>query len=122
MIVRPLDEDKDMVPVYSLNQMIGGKEAVSQIIDLRLHFLYGEWWEDREIGFRIPELLIANARRGDVDILSKYIASYVSSTQGVSAVSGVVATYNDRTMTFICTATTKEGKVTTLEVNLNGVF
>ena len=122
MIVRPLDENGDIFPIYSIEQMIGGKEAVSQIINLRLHLLYGEWWEDRELGFRIPDLLIANARRGDVDILSKYIASYVSSTQGVAAVTGIVNTYINRKMTFLCTALTNEGKSTTLEVNLNGIL
>lgn len=122
MIVRPLDENGDIVPIYDINQMVAGKDAVSQIIDLRLHFMYGEWWEDRETGFRIPDLLVANARRGDIDILSKYIASYISSTEGVKAVTGIVNTYSNHRMTFYCTAITKEGKSTSLEVDLNGVL
>ena len=122
MIVRPLDDKGDFTPVYSLNQMINGKEAVAQVVNLRLHFLYGEWWEDREMGFRIPEFLISNARGGNVDLLAKYIASYVSQTEGVRSVIDMASTYENHKMTFYCSVLTDQGKNTVVEVNVDGIL
>lgn len=121
MRVRPLGDDGDIVPVYSLDQMLEGKKAVPQIIDLRLHFNHGEWWEDEDLGFRIPDFLIANVRRGDLDLLSKYISSYIKDTRGVSAVTNIAASYNNHAMTFACTVLTNDGN-TTVEVTLDGIL
>ena len=122
MVVRPLDEHGDFRPISSLDQMITGKEAVCQIIDLRLTFYYGEWWEDREMGFRAPDLLVNNARNGDVGLLTKYISSYVASTEGVRAVTNIRAYYNDHVLTFVCTVLTGEGEEGQVEVNVNGLL
>ena len=118
MVVRPMDADGDIMPVYNVDQMISGERAVSQVINLRLHFYYGEWWEDDEIGFRIPELLVDNARRGDVGLLSKYIAAYIAETQGVSEVTNVETEYYDRSMIFYCEVLTDDGETATVEVDL----
>jgi len=121
MIVRPLDENGDMTPIYNVNQMIEGSEAVAQVIDLRLAFLYGEWWEDETLGFRVPEFLVGNARSGDVDLLAEYIASYVSNTEGVRSVTGVESVYSNHKMTFYCSVMTDDGEET-VEVNVDGLL
>ena len=55
MIVRPVDENGDMMPVIKSSQMLSGAEAFAQIVEQRLHFYYGEWWENPTLGIRIPE-------------------------------------------------------------------
>ena len=122
MIVRPLGADGDIVPIYRLDQMLGGKDAVAQIVNLRLHFFYGEWWEEREMGFRVPEFLVANARKGDIELLSKYISSYISNTEGVKSVINVVSSYTNHHMIFSCTVLTDQGKTENLEVSLDGIL
>jgi len=122
MHVRPLDSNGDITPVYDLSQLISGSEAISQVINLRLHFLYGEWWEDEEMGFRIPDFLVANARRRDVELLAKYVSAYISETQEVRAVTGIVTGIRDHTMTFRCSVLTTEGQNASVEVNLNGIL
>lgn len=122
MIVRPLDVHGDMMPIYDIGQMIEGTKAVAQVVDLRLNFLYGDWWEDRTLGFRVPEFLVANARSGDADLLSKYIASYISGTEGVRAVTDVEAEYSKHKITFYCLVLTDEGEKTTVEVNVDGLL
>ena len=122
MIVRPLDANGDILPVYNLDQMFSGSDAISQVINLRLHFMHGEWWEDEEMGFRIPEFLINNVRRGDVELLSKYISAYISETEGVRTVTNIVTKFNNHIMTFFCSVLTTEGQNASVEVNLNGIF
>lgn len=121
MIVRPLDGNGDWIPIGTLDQMVGGKEAVGQIIDLRLNFFYGEWWEDRDIGFRVPNFLIRNIRAGELGLLANYIASYVNSTEGVRGVTAVEISKDKHTAKFRCIALTNEGKKAKVEVDLNGL-
>lgn len=120
MLIRPLDGNGDILPVSDINQLATGANAVAEVIDLRLNFFYGEWWEDPELGFRIPEFLVNNARGGDIELLSKYIASYISNSPEVKAVTDVQAAFNNHEMTFFCTVLTRDGKTDTVEVNING--
>ena len=122
MVVRPLSETGDFVPIYSLSQMVSGPEAVRQAVDLRLKFYHGEWWEDRDIGFRVPDFLVETARSGDVELLGKYIASYVASTHGVQAIEDVLTTFNGHTLEFSCMILTDTGISETVEVNINGLL
>ena len=122
MIVRPLDENGDMMPVYSLDQMKSGKEAVAQVVDLRLNLYYGEWWEDPDLGFRVPLFLINNVRNGDVALLGNYIASYVTDTQGIRNVSDVRIVKHGHNLTVDLIARTDEGRNVKVEVDLSGVL
>lgn len=122
MKVRPLDSNGDYTPIYSLSQMIEGSSAVAQVVTLRLQFYNGEWWEDPDIGFLAPEFLVENARSGDVEMLGKYIASYISNTQGVSAIEDVVAEYDRHELVFHCLVLTEDGETEEVEVNVDGVF
>ena len=122
MLIRPLDENGDMIPMHSLDQMIDGETAVAQVIHLRLDLEHGEWWEDESLGFRVPEFLVNGARRGDIDMLAKYIASYVSGTQDVRAVTNVTTAYSGRELIFGCTAVLEDGKSSVVEVDLSGIL
>ena len=122
MLVRPLDANGDMMPIHSLSQMVGGGDAVAQVIHLRLDLEHGEWWEDETLGFRAPEFLIRGVRRGEIDMLAKYIASYVSSTQEVRAVTNVVTASTGHDLVFSCAAILESGGSTTVEVDLSGIL
>ena len=121
MIARPL-VNGDWTPIHSLDQMIRGKEAVGQIVDLRLRFYYGDWWEDRTLGFRIPEFLTKNVRSGEVSLLANYIASYVSDTEGVRGVTDVQVEKTGHNLYVGLAAKTNEGKNITVEVDLSGIL
>lgn len=122
MIVRPLDANGDMMPIRNLDQMVDGAVAVAQVIHLRIDLEYGEWWEDETIGFRVPEFLARGVRKGDINMLAKYIASYVSETTNVRAVTEVAASFVGHTATFRCRALTDSGEQTTVEVDLSGLL
>ena len=121
MIVRPLDENGDMIPIHSVDQMISGTDAVAQVIHLRMDLMYGEWWEDETIGFRIPDFLVKGVRSGDIDMLAKYVASYISGTQGVRSVTNVAASYANHTLILRCAVLTDDG-TSIVEVDLSGVL
>ena len=122
MRVRPLDANGDMMPVYSLDQMLSPPEAVKQVIELRLRFYYGEWWEDPDLGFRIPDFLTDGVRSGNIDILTRYISTYVSSTEGVREVLDVASSYGDHKLTFSCVVLTTTGEEETVEVDIDGIL
>jgi len=122
MKIRPLDGNGDIMPVTKLEDLIEGAPAVSQVITMRMQLLYGEWWEDPELGFRVPEFLAGNARSGDVDLLAKYIASYVSDTQNVMGVENVSAVYSSHRIVFYCLAVTDEGESSVVEVDVDGIL
>ena len=122
MRTRPLGPDGDFVPVYSLSQMASGSDAVRQVVDLRLRLNRGEWWEDEEIGFQVPEFLTESARSGDVDLLSKYVSMYISQTMGVRAIEDVLATFSGHDMTYTCVVLTEDGTSENVEVNINGLL
>lgn len=121
MIVRPL-VNNDMIPVYSLDQMLKPPEAVRQIIELRLRFYHGEWWEDPDLGFRIPDFLADGVRSGNIDLLTRYISTYVSSTEGVSEILDVSSSYEDHKLKFACLVLTSTGEEETVEVDIDGIL
>lgn len=122
MKVRPLvGTDGDMVPVRSLRQMREGPEAVAQIIAMRIALNRGEWWEDEDIGFQIPDFLAETARQEDLNLLAKYISSFVSVSEGVTGISNISIEYENHRMVYKCTVTT-EGGSQNVEVNLDGLL
>ena len=107
------------MPVREVEQMKSGKEAVGEVVELRLRFYYGGWWEDRTKGFRIPQFLSGNARKGDVDLLAKYIGSYVAQTEGVKSVTDIVANVENHRMIFACAVLTEDNQTAVVEVDVD---
>ena len=121
MIIRPVDAQGDMMPISKADQMITGARAVAQAVKARLGLNYGEWWEDEEIGFQIPDFLAETYKTNQVDVLAKYIVGYISETKEVSSVSGVNVWTEGRTMYFSATINTQDESVN-VEVNLSELF
>ncbi len=120
--VRPLsDPNGDMIPVTSLRQMLEGPEAVAQIIAMKIGLNRGEWWEDENIGFQIPDFLASTARQSDLNMLAKYISAYIIGCEGVTGINNVDIGYYDHRMTFSCQVITSEGSQE-VEVSLDGIL
>ena len=121
MKVRPIDENGDMMPVQSADQLLEGAPAVGQLVRERMAFLYGEWWEDETLGFRVPEFMIEGVRHGQIGMLEQYISQYVAGTAGVAVVRDVEATFADHKLTYSCTADAGDGSEE-VEVDLSGLL
>ena len=121
MRVRPNDANGDMMPVQDRSQMLEGAAAVAQIAKERLLFFHGDWWEDEELGIRIPEFLASSVRKSDVSMFAKLITSYIGNTEGVTGVANARAEFKNREMIYSATLLTSEGAAE-LEVNLNGLL
>ena len=121
MLVRPVDANGDMMPIEYSEQLITGGKAVAQVVTQRLLLYFGEWWEDEEAGFRIPQFLADGVRSENLQMLQKYISSYVAGTEGVDSVTSSSIILIGRTMTYRCVIHAK-GEGETVEVNLDGIL
>ena len=121
MRVRPIDENGDMIPVYSASQMFEGAKAVAQIAKDRLLFFKGEWWEDDSLGVSIPEYMISSMRGDSIGLFGKYITSYIAGTEGVTEITDVNVIKTDSMLEYGCILKTGDGQEQ-LEVNLDGLL
>ena len=121
MIARPVDKYGDMMPIAYSGQMLTKGEAVAQVVRQRLLLYYGEWWEDESIGFRVPQFLSDGIRQENLEMLVKYISSYVSTTEGVTAVDGASIVMDGRRMFYSCVIHIGE-ETEQVEVELDGVL
>lgn len=121
MKIRPVDRDGDMMPIQYTDQLLDDADAVAQLVRDRISLLYGEWWEDEEIGFRIPEMFISNVRRGHVGMLEQYVSQYIAGTAGVQKVSNIQVTFENHKLTYSCRVTAGSGSAE-VEVDLSGLL
>ena len=121
MKVRPVDGSGDMLPIYESSQMLEGAEAIAQIVKERLLFMRGEWWEDETLGIGIPDFLSRTVKSEQINLLDKYITSYIGETEGVEAVTNATVEFVDRVLILKCVVQTSEGSAL-VEVNLNGLL
>ena len=121
MIVRPVDGNGDMMPMTKSSQMLSGAAAVAQIVEQRLHFYYGEWWENRKIGIRIPDFLVQMATQNDASLIIKYIENYIANSPGVKRVTINGTNFDYRQLYFECLVKTDEG-TEEVEVDLSALL
>ena len=111
MRCRPVDEYGDMVPVKTADEMITDEIAIALAIDARLGLAHGEWWENRKLGFRIPEIMVQAARKQNKDMIVQYITQYLASMPDVREVTEVETEIDDLRMYIDCTVLTDLGEV-----------
>ena len=109
MLFRTVDADGDMMPIQSADQMSDGAEAVALAVDSRLAMYSGEWWEDENLGFRVPSFLVYGIREFQLPMLEKYISKYISKTEGVTGVMGIVTEFEGHKFNYACKILTQEG-------------
>ena len=84
MLLRPVDEDGDVLPVLTLAGMVTDGESVADLIRDRLELYAGDWWENRNLGNEVLEMMReSRLTEADAAALSSYLAEYVRETRGV---------------------------------------
>ena len=119
--IRPNDANGDYSPVYESSQLLENNYAIAQIVKERLFLYKGEWWEDELLGIAFPDYLASSMRSYDIDMLGKYITSYVANTEGVTNVTNVHVEYGNHKMIYRCVIMTEYGSAP-VEVNLSGLL
>ena len=115
----PTDEFGDMVPVKSKAELLTDADAVSAAINSRLGLTYGEWWEDRTIGFEVPRFLVDRITEASIPMLVNYVAAYVLQTQGVTDIASSDYNFYDRELMIMLTVNTEFGETAESEVGMD---
>ena len=111
MVIRPVDEDGDILPVLSPVNLLKGVKAETELIRGRLHLLSGDWWENRSWGNMIVELLKETRyTESDQQLLASYLSSYIRETPGVQDVRDMAWSVEGRQFRFTCTVETDSGR------------
>ena len=121
MKYRPLDDNGDMLPVSTKDQMKSGVHAVAQAVLTRLQFFKGEWWEDQDVGMDIPTYLFKSLRVSEMDLIARYVSTYINETPGVNRLTDIQYSYDKHSMHFKCFVFAN-GEGETVEVNLDGIL
>ena len=110
MLLRPVDDSGDILPVLSSSVLVSGSLAVTQLIRDRLNLLSGEWWENPAWGCEVFEMMRSGrVTAQDVTALSSYLCSYIAATRGVRSVEDVYTAVSGRQLTFSCRVMTEDG-------------
>ena len=110
MILRPVAENGDILPVLSRKEMLSGSAATARLAEYRLTTYTGEWWENPGKGF--PLLARMQEGRlpvGDPESLGNLITAYIRETPGVREVEDVRFSVSGRQFTYSCLVRTEEG-------------
>jgi hypothetical protein len=117
MIIRPVDENGDILPVLTSASLLESVSAIARLIKDRLELLAGEWWENPAWGNEVLEMMRSSRlTEADSQALANYITSYIRQTSGVLEVEDVVSIIEGRQFNYSCKADTEDGPV---EINYN---
>ena len=110
MILRPTDESGNILPVLSSADLLRGAPAVARLVQDRLQFLAGDWWENRTWGNAILDLLQETRfTQADLQALASYLTSYIRETSGVQEVRDVSFSMEGRQFRYACRVETEDG-------------
>lgn len=111
MILRPVDENGDVLPVLSFADLLRDVLAVARLVKDRLELLAGDWWENLSWGNGIINMLQeSRLTEADTQALVLYLSSYIRETPGVLDVRDAVASVSGRQFSFSCTVDTEYGE------------
>ena len=111
MILRPVDDTGDILPVLSPSVLLRGAPAVARLVEERLNLFAGEWWENPARGNRIIEMLReSRLTEADARALAAYLTSYIRDTPGVEEIKDTVFSVEGRRFSYACTVVTEEGE------------
>ncbi len=97
MILRPVDENGDILPVLSSADLIRGAPATARLVKDRLELLSGDWWENLTWGNGIINMLQeSRLTEADTQALVSYLSSYIRETTGVLDVRDAVGSVNGK--------------------------
>ena len=111
MILRPVDENGDILPVLSSADLIRGAPATARLVKDRLELLSGDWWENLTWGNGIINMLQeSRLTEADTQALVSYLTSYIRETTGVLDVRDAVGSVSGKQFSFSCTVDTEYGE------------
>ena len=107
---RKRDENGDMLFGNSLNDYVGGLEAMVLVIQSRLRAIQGEWWEGDETALPyFGEILNAYQTEKNRAIIDLMVVERIMDTRGVVSIPDVHSQYIGRKYVFQCTVNTLYG-------------
>ena len=110
MILRPVDNNGDILPVLSSADLLRDVLAVARLVKDRLELLAGDWWENLSWGNGIINMLQeSRLTEADTQALVSYLSSYIRETPGVLDVRDAVGSVNGKQFSFSCTVDTEYG-------------
>lgn len=110
MILRPVDENGDILPVLSSASLLRGPEAVARLVRDRLELFSGDWWENPAWGNAVIDMMKeSRMTETDSQALTSYITSYIRQTPGVLGVEEVVFSAEGKTFSYSCRVDTEDG-------------
>ena len=113
MRIRPVDACGDMQPVLRISDMTHGAEAVALLVKDRLSLLYGEWWENTNLGFQVlKQMKESRLSAADANPFASMITEYIRRIEGVSDVQDVAYAVTENHFSYSCTVLTESGMAT----------
>ena len=110
MLIRPVDESGDILPVLESASMLRGAGAVARLVKDRLELLAGEWWENPAWGNEVLEMLRSSRlTEANSQALANYITSYIRQTPGVLEVEDVKFSMDGSRSFCSCRIDTEDG-------------
>ena len=111
MIIRPMDENGDILPVLASASLFRDKDAVARLIRCRLELLAGDWWENSAWGNNIIEMLKEGRyTESNQQVLASYLSSYIRNTPGVRDLQNVSFSVTGSQFHYECIITTEYGE------------
>ena len=111
MLLRPTDENGDILPVLRYESLLTGAEAVAKLAEYRLELLTGDWWENSGWGCDVLEMMReSRLTEADQETLASYLTTYIRGTPGVQEVTDTAVSAEGREFSFTCTVLTAEGE------------
>ena len=110
MVIRPVDENGDILPVLSPGSMKKGAAAAALLVGCRLNLLTGDWWENPEQGNPVIDMLgESRLTEADRQALAACLESYIRETPGVLDVRDITSSAEGRQFRLSCIVETEEG-------------
>ena len=110
MVIRPVDENGDVLPVQRSRDLARGAAAEAQLARDRLNLLVRDWWENLGWGNQIIELMKdARLTEADGQALSSYLTGCIRETPGVTDVRDVTFSLDGKRFSYSCLAECAEG-------------
>ncbi len=110
MLLRPVDETGDILPVSSFSRILSGSPAAALLVKYRLSLLQGDWWENSSLGFpALQHLQESRLTEADAQGLASLITAYIRETPGVKTVEQAAFSVADRQFSYEASLLTEEG-------------
>ncbi len=111
MMIRPVDEQGDILTVLSRSDLMTGVEAVGRLAEAALKLQQGEWWEDALAGSPVLDILRDDTFGEEkAQELEREIPRYLRELPGVASVEDTAVVREGGQLVFRCRLLTDSGE------------